>query len=256
MLMAAVTILTKSRGGALGMIVVLGTMVVLTCRVRPSFAIILLGGALIATPFLPESFWSRMTSTFDSELDASQFTGSREARATVMKEGIQTFLERPLTGVGAGQFRNYDFPGRQERWRRSHNALIEVASEIGIVGLFAFVFLIVRGGITARALRRMLERRSRRETTPLDRALSDDERQMLHGHATAMCAALLGWFTCALFASVAYHWQFYYLLALTVAARELVHDRVAAIARVEPAASTTRPGRRRLSHSQLEPKTA
>jgi O-antigen ligase len=255
-LMAAVVVLTKSRGGALGLVVVVAAMVVLTCRVRPAFAIMVLGGTLLATPFMPASFWTRMTSIFDSEVDAREFTGSRETRWTVMKEGIQTFLERPLTGVGAGQFRNYNFPGRQERWRRSHNALIEVASEIGIVGLLAFVFLIVRAGIAARALRRVLGHRSRRETA-LDRALSADERQMLHGHATAMSAALLGWFTCALFASVAYHWPFYYLLALTVAARELVRDRVAAVARVEAAPPPApAPARRRVFGRHLEPETA
>lgn len=253
-LMAAVTVLTKSRGGALGLVVVLAAMVVLTCRARPAFAITVLAGMLIATPFTPASFWSRMTSIFDSELDAREFTGSREARRTVMQEGIQTFLERPLTGVGAGQFRNYNFPGRQERWRSSHNSLIEVAAEIGIVGLLAFVFLIVRAGTTARSVRRMLERRSRRRPSALDRALSDDEREMLHGHATAMSAALLGWFVCALFAPVPYHWQFYYLLALTVAARELVRDRVAAVARAEQPVPDT-PVRKRGFGPYLEPKT-
>ena len=235
-LMAAVVVLTKSRGGALGLVLVVASMVVLTFRVRPAFAVMVLGGTLLATPFMPASFWTRMTSIVDAEVDAREFTGSREARWTLMNEGIQTFLERPLTGVGAGQFRNYNFPGRQERWRRSHNALIEVGSEIGIVGLLAFAFLIVRGGIVARGLRRMLERRSRRGTTPLDRALSNDAPQMLYGHATAMSAALLGWFTCAMFAPVPYHWQFYYLLAMTAAARELVHDRLAAVARGEAAA--------------------
>ena len=35
-----------------------------------------------------------------------------------------------------------------------------------------------------------------------------------------MVAGLVGWFVCALFASVAYHWTFYYLLALAVAPRD------------------------------------
>jgi hypothetical protein len=33
-------------------------------------------------------------------------------------------------------------------------------------------------------------------------------------------------FVCALFASIAYDWTFYYLLALTVAAREITRDRL------------------------------
>ena len=43
-----------------------------------------------------------------------------------------------------------------------------------------------------------------------------------------MTAGLVGWFVCAMFASVAYNWTFYYLLALIVAARELALDRLVA----------------------------
>ena len=42
-----------------------------------------------------------------------------------------------------------------------------------------------------------------------------------------MVAALAGWFFCALFASVAYNWTFYYLLALATAPREILIDRLA-----------------------------
>jgi O-antigen ligase len=75
-----------------------------------------------------------------------------------MQEGIAAFLERPLTGVGVGQFKNYNPAGRQEKWRETHNVLIQVAAETGIVGLLVFCFLIVRAGIAAAASRRMLRR--------------------------------------------------------------------------------------------------
>jgi hypothetical protein len=42
-----------------------------------------------------------------------------------------------------------------------------------------------------------------------------------------MTIALVGWFTCAMFASVAYSWTFYYLLALVVSGRELTRRRLA-----------------------------
>ena len=44
----------------------------------------------------------------------------------------------------------------------------------------------------------------------------------------AMTAGFLGWFVCSLFASVAYNWTFYYLLALIVASREMVMARLRA----------------------------
>jgi hypothetical protein len=58
--------------------------------------------------------------------------------------------------------------------------------------------------------------------------MSDADRQSLYAYAAAMTAGLVGWFTCALFASVAYSWTFYYLLALIVATRELARVRLAA----------------------------
>jgi O-antigen ligase len=152
-----------------------------------------------------------------------------------MQEGIDTFLTYPLTGVGAGQFKNYNPQGRRERWRETHNALIQVASETGIFGLVAFCFLIVRGGFAAASTRRMLRRpRQRGARDSLDTVLSRDDRQWLQGHTVAMTAGLVGWFTCAMFASVAYSWTFYYLLALTVAARELTRDRLAAVRALQP----------------------
>ena len=53
------------------------------------------------------------------------------------------------------------------------------------------------------------------------------------GNTAAMTAGLVGWFTCSLFASVAFSWTFYYLLALIVAARELARVRLAAARKVE-----------------------
>jgi hypothetical protein len=57
-------------------------------------------------------------------------------------------------------------------------------------------------------------------------ALAPAEEASLHAHAAAISAAMAGWFVCALFASVAYHWTFYYLLALALAPREVLIERL------------------------------
>ena len=113
---------------------------------RPRFAPIALAAVLVATPFMPSSFWQRMASIVDEQADKQQFTGSREARRIVMQEGIDAFLEHPLTGVGAGQFKNYNPSGRKERWKETHNALIQVAAETGLLGLLAVLVPDRRGG--------------------------------------------------------------------------------------------------------------
>jgi O-antigen ligase len=228
-LMLATVVFTKSRGGALGLGAVLVALLFLGRRIRPGFAAVALGAVLVATPFLPTSFWDRMSSIFNEEEDKTEYTGSSEARRVVMLEGIDTFLQFPLTGVGAGQFKNYNPPERKERWRETHNALIQVASETGIGGLAVFVFLIVSGATAAARTTRLLARpRKTSSPDPLRVAMTDADRQTLDGYTAAMTVGLIGWFTCALFASVAYNWTFYYLLALIVAARELARTRLAA----------------------------
>jgi O-antigen ligase len=228
-LMLATIVFTKSRGGALGLGMMLLALIVLGGKVRRGFGTIAVVSIVIATAFMPSSFWTRMESIFDEDADRQHFTGSREARRIVMQEGIDTFLEFPFTGVGAGQFQNYNPADRKERWRETHNALIQVAAETGILGLLAFSFLIVRAGMAAAATRRMLVRARRRdEPDPLRLVMSDRDLSTVYNHTVAMTAALVGWFTCSLFASVAYNWTFYYVLALIVAARELTRDRLLA----------------------------
>jgi O-antigen ligase len=173
-----------------------------------------------------------MASIIDERQDQTEFTGSRETRRIVMLEGLSTFMERPLTGVGVGQFRNYNPPGRIEKWNETHNALIQVAAETGIAGLVAFLFLIVQGSRAAAKTRRLLaSSRKRRESPVVNAAFRAGERELLYEHTVALTAGLVGWFTCALFASVAYSWTFYYVLALIIAAREITTARVSAVAR-------------------------
>jgi len=228
-LMMATIVFTKSRGGVVGLCAMLVAFLLLGWKVRRGFTVFGLAAILLAAPFAPASFWVRMATMVDAQQDKFQFTGSREERRMVMQEGINAFVEHPLTGVGAGQFENYNPSGRRIRWREAHNALIQVAADTGVFGLLAFCFLIVRGGLAAASTRRML-RRPRRSRDPdlIGTVLSDDDRRALHDHTVGTTAALVGWLTCAMFASVAYAWTFYYLLALIVAARELALHRLTA----------------------------
>jgi O-antigen ligase len=226
LMMLATVVLTRSRGGALGLVLMLGALVMLAGKIRSGIGAAAVAVVLIGLPFLPTEFWARMASIVDANQDQREFTGSREARRIVMLEGLNTFLARPLTGVGAGQFKNFNPPERRERFRETHNALLQVAAETGILGLVAFSFLILRAATAAAAARRMLAPVRGRAPDPLKILLDDGDRKLLYSHTVAMTAGLVGWFVCSLFASVAYSWTFYYLLALTVSARELTRDRL------------------------------
>jgi putative inorganic carbon (hco3(-)) transporter len=228
-LMVGAIIASQSRSGTIGLVVMASIMGVYLLRRRPGLAGAGALALLLALPLLPSSYWHRLSSITDQSQDD---TGSREARQTLLRESFRAFLQHPITGVGAGQFKNYDPEGRQQPWRESHNVVLQVAAELGIVGLSALLFLMARAALAGRQTGRLLRRargltlRGRRAqgTTPV---VSDDEAEWFQGHSAAMMAALAGWFFCALFASVAYNWTFYYLLALATAPREILIDRLA-----------------------------
>lgn len=220
-MMIGSVIVSHSRGGFVGlaiMVLILGAQM---ARRRPAAVGGLALLLLFALPLAPSSYWERVASITDDSRDA---TGSREARRILLQEAWQTFLTFPLHGVGAGMFQAYNPPGRVEIWRETHNVLLQVAAEIGLVGLVPFLFLLWRAGTAGRRTRRLLRRAANPDPprpwlprAPQPPLLSHAQAEYLDAHAGALTAAFMGWFVCALFASVAYSWTFYYLLALAAA---------------------------------------
>ena len=238
LLMLVVVILTKSRGGLLGTVAMLATFLLVSRSLGPATLIALVLGGILILPALPESFWARMASITDAEKDP---TGSREERKQLLQEGWQVFLDHPLTGVGMEQFQNLDLGG-VKRWRETHNALLQVAAELGICGVAVFVFLIGRTLTAAFWTQRRLSWIYRKRTRPRgvsvepEDGLDDDERVFLQTHGAAMVACTVGWFVSALFASVAFNWTFYYVLGLAVCGRDVVRARAKAYARLKKVA--------------------
>lgn len=226
-MMVGAVVASQSRSGTLGLAVMALVLAGCLLKRKPGLVFALAVAGMLALPLLPASYWERVASITDKDLDQ---TGSREARSILLQESLDAFAAHPLTGVGAGNFKIYKPEERQEAWRESHNVILQVASELGILGLLIFGFLLVRAGYAPNQTRRLLRatragaRASRHEPVapPIDPAAHD----LLAMHAAALSAALAGWFVCALFASVAYHWTFYYLLALAVAPREYLLARM------------------------------
>jgi O-antigen ligase len=196
-------------------------------RFSPAVTAVMLVGALAVPPLLPQSFWTRAASIFSNEGDD---TGSREARMELMQDGWRAFLEHPLTGVGAGQFQNYNPAWRQETWRETHNVELQVLAELGIPGALAFLFMLGRGvqslGWTWRMLRPR-RRQTRGDAIFADAAFEPHEREWMRLHVAACIAAFAGWVVCAQFGSIGYYWTLYYVLALITAARLVTVKRLA-----------------------------
>jgi O-antigen ligase len=213
----AAIIFTKSRGGTVGLVAMLLVLLYRLRRHRPGIAALVIAGTLGAVPLLPSSFTERMSSIFNAEADP---TGSREARKQLLRESYRAFLDHPVFGLGAGQFPNYRPEDREEAWRETHNAVLQVAAELGIVGLVVFSLLIGTGFAAVARTGTLLRRPAghRRARAPDG---SRARNEPLELYATAMAASLTGWFVAAMFASVAYYWTFYVVLGLAGALRDV-----------------------------------
>jgi O-antigen ligase len=259
-LMLAVIVATKSRGGFLGLSAMLLVVAYYTIKVKPQWIFAGVLAVVVAVPMLPQRFWDRMDSITNGENDA---TGSREARLRLMQQAVQVFADNPLTGIGAGQFENYNGPGAIERNRATHNVWLQVAAELGLLGLAIFAYLVFRAfsaaAVSLRAIRPPRRRpasaaiktvarppsRGAAARQPLSAAppLTDEERFILDINGKAMTASMVGWFVCAFFASVAFNWTFYYVLALAVAGREVALSRRQATAPADqPTTAAAVPG--------------
>ena len=256
--MLGAIVCTKSRSGFLGLLAMGAVVMFYTARVKPGIVLAAIVAGMMALPAMPDLFWNRMDSIMNAEEDS---TGSRAARLRLIDQGIQVFLDNPVTGIGAGQFQNYNAPGVVEKWRVTHDVWLQVASELGIFGLLTFGFMVSRAYSANFASMRML-RRPRQRAAPGaadhrhqpavgDRygrgsphavgspqpnvELSDVDRRILDTNAKGMLAAMVGWTICSLFASVAFNWTFYYVFALSVAGREILYARRAAAREAAPA---------------------
>jgi O-antigen ligase len=225
LLMLGTILFAKSRGGFLALAVTGVLIVIQSGRLRPGLTAAILVCALAVPPLMPQSVWTRVSSIINPEDDD---TGSRGARVTLLQDGWNAFLEHPFTGVGAGQFQNYNPPDRQELWRETHNVELQVLSELGLVGFGVFMWLLVRSGATLFGTWNALRPRRRKGGAGLaDPGFAPHERAWMRAHVAACIAAFAGWLVCAQFGSIGYHWTLYYVLALGVAAHEIVLRRVA-----------------------------
>lgn len=237
LLMLATLLFTKSRAGFLALAVTGLLIIVQARRIRPGITGVVIIGALLLPPFLPQAFWTRASSIFNAEEDE---TGSRAARLDLFHDGWDAFMDHPFTGVGAGQFQNYNPPNRREPWRETHNVPLQVLSELGLVGALVFAAILGRGGHTLYATWRMLRKRRRdpRAAAVLAASFDPVELETMRVHVAACIAALAGWLVGSQFGSIGYHWTLYYLLALAVAAYGITMRRLEA-ARLDPSARAT-----------------
>lgn len=190
---------TFSRGGFLGLMAVgavLAWKIGRKQRLNVSIASIVVGGIIILVA--PGNYGLRMLSIFVPGLDA---VGSSDQRQELLWRSLLVTARNPW-GIGIG-----NFPIVGIRNLQSHNAFTQVSAEIGLLGLAAYLIFILSPF---------------RKLGAIERTLFDKGNTgWFYYLAIGLQASIVGYLVSSFFASVAYNWFIYYLIAYAVAFRRI-----------------------------------
>jgi len=198
-LFVAANTVTYSRGGFLGL---LATVMVLAWklgrkyRLNVSIATVVAGGILLIAA--PGNYGLRMLSIFIPGLDP---VGSSDARREMLERSLIVTARNPW-GIGIG---NFPVVGIHEH--QSHNAFTQVSSELGLLGLGAYLVFMISPFRKLRAIER--------------KCFDAHEHNWFYYVSIGMQAGIVGYWVSSFFASVAYNWFIYYLIAYAVAFRRI-----------------------------------
>lgn len=166
--MTLAVVLTFSRGGALGLLVV--AVALLARSPHPGRIVVRLTAlALLTLPLMPSGYLNRLGALGDVGAVEAGVDPSVRARTAEMTAAVRMFASDPLTGVGFGSFsdryagsvRDLGIDLRATA-REAHNLYLQIAAETGILGLLAFAAV---AAATGRAIHRG-RRRFRAITDP------------------------------------------------------------------------------------------
>ncbi len=198
-------ILTFSRAGFLGLATVAVVYFIkIVRRPRPhrmwAFSLLLL--ATLSLPLLPSNYISRVASITDIEADP---TGSAQARWSSTVAAVKYVREHPIVGAGIGMDVLALNEVRGPRWSQVHNVYLQYAVDLGLPGLILFLLLLYGAFKAARASRRL--------------AASVPALQSQFLLSEGLEVSLIVFAIAGLFHPVGYHFYFYYIAGLSLAAR-------------------------------------
>jgi O-antigen ligase len=199
-LMIAGIVLTYSRAGFIGLLVAL-TFFVWKAGNRRRLEILVVGFLMVAAFLaLAPGYALRLASILVPSWDP---VGSSEARSGELFRSLYVAIRHPLLGIGMGNYA----PEMSYRGLVTHNSYTQVAAEMGMAALVCYTMFIVR------PLRKLGQ---------IGRETSEARRNSHYYYlAVGLQASLLGYTVSSFFASVAYLWYVYYLVAYAVCLRRL-----------------------------------
>lgn len=196
------TVVTFSRGGFLGLAAAGGILLWKLGRSNKlTTAMAALAACLVLAMSMPAGYTDRLFTIIHTDQDT---TNSAQERQGEMKQALDIALRHPFIGIGMG---NYPFYSNHAI--RAHNAYVEVAGELGIAGLVAYLVLIFA---PLRSLKRI-----ERETS----GKRDSRRRELHLLSAGVHAAIMSYVVCAVFSSAQYQWYLFYVVGYAISLKRL-----------------------------------
>jgi O-antigen ligase len=195
----AALVKTGSRGGLLGLVAMFVALIAVSRgRQRMNVIAFAVGGGLLFGGLAKDQLGERFRTVLTVNADYNM--SEEDGRIEVWKRGLGYMMSNPVLGVGFDNFpiaegtlssKAQDASRRRGiRFTAAHNAFVQIGAELGVIGLAAFVTMIVTAAVGCW--------RVARDTSP--EADPDDV-----AWARAAFVAIFGLTVSAIFLSLAYH---------------------------------------------------
>lgn len=194
LLLVAGMIATFSRAGFIGFVFVTAFLVwKLAKRNRVIFGALALTVLIAALALAPGAYRSRLATTGDD---------SAVARTDDLKRSVLVAARHPLFGVGMENYILYSNTNHA-----THNSYTQVAAEMGLVALLLYLGFLI---FPFKGLRRIEQATRTAKSKP-----------RVYYLAIGIQASLVGYMSVSFFASVAFVWYAYYLVAYAICLQRL-----------------------------------
>ncbi len=200
-------ILSASRGGFLGLIVIGGYLIIKAKKKRGLMIVGCVVGAILLSQIAPSSYWERISGIWDPQ---NEYDASGGGRLDLWKLGFNIFIHNIFTGVGINNYfvadglAHIDVGGK---WTTAHNSFIQIGVELGVVGLILFILLTFGTVLKMRKVQKVWQGKS-------------EYREMMW-LVSAVEVSMCGYIACGFFLSAAYFYNFYFILGLSVAIQRI-----------------------------------
>ena len=172
---------------------------------------------LVAVPLLPGGYMTRLSTITNVQADR---TGSAQIRWADTVAAAAYVMHHPLVGAGVGNDVLVLNQLRGVTWTEVHNVYLQYAVELGIPGLLLFLLLFRECFKAAKRAERL-----------------GSGNQTLHLLAEGLWISLLGFAVAGFFYPDAYHFYFYYVAGLAIAAQSVATGLVRANGEPAPPAA-------------------